>query len=113
MSDADLTSAAGESAATVATCASAQPPACASAPVAPETPGGAPNSHGTTPEPASNTVPVVAIEPAASETGPALTLSAPPTETPVTSAAVARSTTAPPPVPGPAAPAALPNGLMA
>lgn len=119
MSDADLTIAAGESAAT-----------CASAPVAPETPG-APNSQGTTPEPASsdgaagvgselgsvptlpNIVSVVAIEPAPSGTGPAITLSAPPTGATVPSAAAARSTTAAPPVPSPAAPAVVPNGLMA
>jgi ribonuclease T len=73
MSDADLTVAVGVSAAT-----------CTSAPEAPGTPA-APDGG-----------PVVAIEPAASGTGPAITIGATPTPPPTT-----------------AAPAVLPNGLMA
>jgi ribonuclease T len=96
MSDADLTTAVGASAAT-----------CTSAPD-------------------SGTAPVVAIEPATSETGPAITISAPltaataPTAPAPASATVAPLPTAPAPasaaavpLPTAAAPPVLPNGLMA
>jgi len=116
MSDADLTVVAGISATS-----------CASAPEAPDTPGasgspktsvltgegpGGPESGNGQTAPSSGSVPVVAIEPAASGTGPAITISAPQTVATAPTAPVHGSAAAAP-LPTAAAPAVLPNGLMA
>jgi ribonuclease T len=104
MSDADRVAVMGISAAVCAsasevtgTVSSASAPSTTCAP-------GVPDGHGT--------VPVVAIEPAASGSGPAITLGAPVTETTTPCGAVPRSTN-PTPLPTADAPAVVPNGLMA